>query len=79
MLGHARLETTQIYTHVNIEALREIHTRCHPHGKLPSEENDKENPPTEKTPSLTLENPLVPQFMTTAQEQVFLDEGGFAG
>jgi RHS repeat-associated protein len=34
MLGHARLETTQIYTHVHIEALREIHTRCHPHGRL---------------------------------------------
>jgi integrase/recombinase XerD len=34
MLGHARMETTQIYTHVHIEALREIHTRCHPHGQL---------------------------------------------
>jgi integrase/recombinase XerD len=34
MLGHARMETTQIYTHVHIEALREVHTRCHPHGKL---------------------------------------------
>jgi RHS repeat-associated protein len=34
MLGHERMETTQIYTHVHIEALREIHTRCHPHGKL---------------------------------------------
>jgi integrase/recombinase XerD len=33
MLGHARLETTQIYTHVHIEALREIHARTHPHGK----------------------------------------------
>jgi RHS repeat-associated protein len=28
------METTQIYTHVHIDALREVHTRCHPHGKL---------------------------------------------
>jgi RHS repeat-associated protein len=34
MLGHERMETTQIYTHVHIEALREVHARCHPHGKL---------------------------------------------
>lgn len=34
MLGHERLETTQIYTHVHIEALREVHARCHPHGQL---------------------------------------------
>lgn len=34
MLGHARMETTQIYTHVHIDALREVHGRCHPHGKL---------------------------------------------
>jgi RHS repeat-associated protein len=35
--GRARLETTQIYTHVNIQALQEVHARCHPHGKLPSD------------------------------------------
>jgi len=29
--GH---QTTQIYTHVHIDALREVHTRCHPHGSL---------------------------------------------
>jgi len=34
MLGHARLETTQIYTHVNIRALAEVHANTHPHGKL---------------------------------------------
>ncbi len=35
MLGHARLDTTQIYTHVNIKALQEVHARCHPHGGEP--------------------------------------------
>ncbi|MCU0776266.1 MAG: tyrosine-type recombinase/integrase, partial [Akkermansiaceae bacterium] len=34
MLGHERIDTTQIYTHVHIDALREVHARCHPHGKL---------------------------------------------
>jgi integrase/recombinase XerD len=34
MLGHERIETTQIYTHVHIDALREVHARCHPHGHL---------------------------------------------
>ena len=34
MLGHARLETTQIYTHVNIATLTEVHARTHPHGRL---------------------------------------------
>ncbi len=32
MLGHERMETTQIYTHVHIDALQQIHARCHPHG-----------------------------------------------
>ncbi|CAN5291743.1 N/A [soil metagenome] len=33
LLGHARLETTQIYTEVSIAALQEVHARTHPHGK----------------------------------------------
>jgi integrase/recombinase XerD len=37
MLGHARLDTTQIYTHVSIKALQEVHARCHPHGGEPEE------------------------------------------
>lgn len=30
MLGHARLETTQIYTRVSIRKLKEVHTATHP-------------------------------------------------
>ena len=34
MLGHASLETTQIYTKVSIRALKAIHTATHP-GRMP--------------------------------------------
>jgi integrase/recombinase XerD len=33
LLGHADLSTTQIYTRVSIERLREVHARTHPTGK----------------------------------------------
>lgn len=33
LLGHASLETTQVYTSLTIQQLREVHTRCHPHGR----------------------------------------------
>lgn len=32
LLGHARLDTTQIYTEVSIIKLQEVHARTHPHG-----------------------------------------------
>jgi RHS repeat-associated protein len=57
MLGHARLETTQIYTHVHIAALTEVHARCHPHGRLPAEKPDP-TPAPEPIPSLKSEPPV---------------------
>jgi integrase/recombinase XerD len=34
MLGHVRLDTTQIYTHVSIRMLKQIHTTTHPGARL---------------------------------------------
>ncbi len=36
MLGHASLSTTQIYTAVSKDRLRDIHRLCHPHGRRSS-------------------------------------------
>ena len=32
MLGHASLSTTQRYAHVNIESLKRVYSKAHPHG-----------------------------------------------
>jgi len=34
MLGHARLDTTQIYTHVSIRKLKQVHSRTHPSARI---------------------------------------------
>jgi integrase/recombinase XerD len=39
MLGHAELSTTEIYTHVSIRMLKQVHSTTHPAASL-----DKENP-----------------------------------
>ena len=33
LFGHARLETTQIYTRVSIDKLTEVHARTHPSAR----------------------------------------------
>lgn len=37
MLGHRKLETTEIYTRVSIQRLKAVHDVCHPLGKVASE------------------------------------------
>jgi len=54
MLGHAKLETTQIYTQVSIRKLKEIHEATHP-AKMNREEIDAlppdEPPSTDEKPT----------------------------
>jgi integrase/recombinase XerD len=49
MLGHASLETTEIYTHVSIRKLKEIHSVTHPSAKwepfVPPERVEGPEPP----------------------------------
>jgi site-specific recombinase XerD len=33
ILGHTSLRSTQVYTHVNIEDLKEVVRHSHPHGR----------------------------------------------
>jgi len=47
MLGHASLETTEVYTHVAIEKLQAIHAATHP-ARLHRQESAAEAPPAER-------------------------------
>jgi integrase/recombinase XerD len=47
LLGHAKLDTTAIYTTVSIKQLQDVHDRCHPVGDLHSStgaKQDTQNP-----------------------------------
>ncbi len=48
ILGHASLETTQIYTHVSIQKLKEIHEATHP---AKNKKNDDQNESTNDSKS----------------------------
>ena len=45
ILGHTSLRSTQVYTHVNIEDLKEVVRRSHPHGRRGSKEERKADEP----------------------------------
>ena len=50
LLGHASVATTEIYTHVSIDKLQQIHAATHPSGTLRRRGGDEEAPPPEATP-----------------------------
>ncbi len=45
MLGHVKLDTTQIYTQVSIRKLKEIHTATHPARSKRTERASATEPP----------------------------------
>ena len=47
----------------DVDALREIHARTHPHGRLDMVENGTENQEPEKIPSLVPSEPLIAEPM----------------
>jgi integrase/recombinase XerD len=48
MLGHSKLNTTQIYTHVSIRMLKQIHAATHPAAQLRSDAVASQHPRTEE-------------------------------
>jgi integrase/recombinase XerD len=49
MLGHSRLDTTQIYTHVSIRMLKQIHGATHPGAHLKNGNGQQPIVPQEET------------------------------
>jgi integrase/recombinase XerD len=58
MLGHARLDTTQIYTHVSIRMLKQIHSATHPAAQLKRGSEPSADP---EAPAETVQNAVLAQ------------------
>jgi integrase/recombinase XerD len=50
ILGHASLETTQIYTHVSISHLKDVYRRTHPAAVFPTQASHPLNPESDPDP-----------------------------
>ena len=53
ILGHASLETTQIYTQVSIQKLKEIHEATHPAKRKKADDDPAKNEPSNETENET--------------------------
>ena len=62
-LGHERLNTTQIYTHVSIQRLRDVHDKTHP-AKRNGQDNEqaKENDKQQGTEGVGHRGPRLPVY-----------------
>ena len=67
MLGHAKLETTSVYTYVSIRKLKEVHELTHPGARL-GRRAPTETTPAASTTETTLEDTAADLLSSLAAE-----------
>lgn len=75
MLGHAKLETTQIYTQVSIRRLKHVHTLTHPAALLEPRRRRAAGAVVEEQP-LSPDELLLSLAAEAAEEEATLEDGG---
>ena len=66
ILGHAKLETTSIYTRVSVRKLKEIHTATHPSAKLEGAARAEEPAAAEVGPDPVLDREVLAEALLDA-------------